>query len=396
LSADAHRASSDAAPTRDGAASEEDLMGRALLRGCVPLLTATAIWAPQTSFVSGRNAVEAPVVATEQAQTEAGRATDSAAYPWPLRPFHRVHPVRAAFGDPRTSFLHARNGDALAGAGVFSFHDGIDIDAPTGSRVYSVESGVVRSVKPEYSVWVQAADGRAFVYTHIVTYVRTGQTVIAGVTVLGRVKIWNGHLHFSEVSASGRVTNPLLPGHLTPYRDTTRPIIAGLEIRSGDRSIPPFELQGRVAIVADAYDLPMPVARARLPVTRFARDRFGVTPTAVSWSLSTLRGRTIVPRTTVVNYRNALPDNGSFWRVYARGTYQNRAPIVTRYHQEMPGTYLFWLTQSLDTSRLRDGVYVVAVSAVDVHGNTGSLEGRIEIRNHDRLPVERRREARRS
>jgi hypothetical protein len=67
---------------------------------------------------------------------------------------------------------------------------------------------------------------------------------------------------------------------------------------------------------------------------------------------------------------------------------------VTRYHQEMPGRYLFWLTQSLDTSKLRDGVYVVAVSAVDTRGNTGSLEARIEIRNHNRLAAERRREAR--
>ena len=31
-------------------------------------------------------------------------AASAQAYPWPLKPFNRQHPIRANFGDPRTRF----------------------------------------------------------------------------------------------------------------------------------------------------------------------------------------------------------------------------------------------------------------------------------------------------
>ena len=102
----------------------------------------------------------------------------------------------------------------------------------------------------------------------------------------------------------------------------------------------------------------------------------------MKWSLSTLEGRTVVRTVTAVDFRSGLP-TGSLWSVYARGTYQNRAPIVPRYHKKLPGRYLFVLTRLLDTRRLRDGLYVVTVTAVDAAGNAGSLRTPIEIRNHD-------------
>lgn len=307
----------------------------------------------------------------------------TSAYPWPLRPFDQAHPVRAFLGDPRTVFRGALDGNPLAGPGTFSFHYGVDIDAPDGAPVYPVVSGVVRWVKRGYSVDVRAVDGRSFEYTHIATLVRPGQTVTARVTVLGRVKIWNEHLHFSEFNANGQVVNPLLPGHLSPFKDTTRPVVSALEVRSDGKSIVPFELQGRVALVVDSYDLPMAVGREHFPVTSFARDRFGVTPASLTWSMSTLEGRVVVPKTTVVDFRRELPGRAMFWNVYARGTYQNRAAISPRYHKQMPGRYLFQLTPGLDTTRLDDGVYLVTATAVDVRGNRGSLKARIEIRNDD-------------
>jgi len=187
--------------------------------------------------------------------------SETSAYPWPLRPFYRPHPVRAVVGDPRTTFLHPLRGDALAGSGLFSFHDGVDIDAPNGTHVYPVVSGTVRSVTKE-SVVVEASDGRAFVYMHIAPAARAGQSVTAQTTVLGRVENWALELHFSEVSASGRITNPLLPGHLAPYRDTTEPVVAALLLRShgSDTTVRPFEVRGRVDVIADAYDLPEPPA----------------------------------------------------------------------------------------------------------------------------------------
>jgi hypothetical protein len=319
--------------------------------------------------------------------SSAGRtASETGAYPWPLKPFDAPHPVRAVVGDPRTTFLHAVRGDALAGSGIFSFHNGIDIDAPNGTRVYPVRSGIVRSVVDD-SVVVQTPDGGRFAYIHIVPAVRPGQGVTARLTVLGRVQNWALELHFSEFSASGSVVNPLLPGHLTPYRDTTRPVVAQLVLRRHGASIRPFDVWGRIALIADAYDdVPVPVGRQRLSATHFARDGFAVAPAALTWSLSTLASRRVVGATRAIDFRRELPPTASFWSVFARGTYQNRAPIVPRYHQEMPGRYLFWLTSSLDTRSLRDGVYVVKVAAVDARGNKGSLSTRIEVRNHDPLP----------
>lgn len=313
--------------------------------------------------------------------TQSRNRTGTVGYSWPVKPFDQAHPVRANLGDPRTVYKTRVHGDALAGTGTFSFHNGVDIDAPRGSAVYPVESGVVHWVKRNYSLCVRADDGGYFVYTHISTAVQSGQAVTARVTVLGHVTIANSHLHFTEFSASGHVVNPLQAGHLTPYRDTTRPVVSALEIRAGGQSVAPFEVHGVVGLIAEAHDIPV-VGHERFPVTRFAKDRFGVAPAVVAWSLSTLNGRTVIPKTTVVDFRETIPGNSEFWRFYARGTYQNRSVIWPVYHTDFPGRYLFWLSQSLDTTKFDDGVYAVTVTASDVRGNTGSLVSRIEVRNH--------------
>ena len=96
----------------------------------------------------------------------------------------------------------------MAGSGKFSFHDGMDIDAPNGTLVYPVLSGTAQLYKE--GVTVAVADGRRFIYRHIVPLVHSGQAVTAQRTVLGRVDNWAQELHFSELSAGGRTTDPLL------------------------------------------------------------------------------------------------------------------------------------------------------------------------------------------
>jgi len=278
----------------------------------------------------------------------------------------------------------------LAGTGGFSFHDGVDIDAPNGTPVYPVLSGTAH--RYQEGVEVAVADGRRFIYRHIAPLVRPGQAVIAQRTVLGRVRNWAQELHFTELSADGRIVNPLLAGHLTPYQDTTRPIVAAVITRDArGNTLEPFDVHGQITFIANASDLPMalvPRAIRGFPVTSFARDRFSVVPAALTWSLSRVNGQTVVGQRTAVDFRRGVPPEVSFWRVYARGTYQNRAPIVPRYHKLMPGRYLFTLTPfPLDTRTLRDGVYAITVTAIDVRGNQGTLVERIEIRN--RLPAAR-------
>ena len=327
--------------------------------------------------------VLAAVCASDAVQAgPSSRANECTCYPWPVAPFDVQHPVRAFFGDPRTVFVHRAGGDeVMRGSGRFSFHNGIDIDAPNGTAVYPVESGVVRRVKRNYSLTVQAADGRRFTYTHLTTLVKEGQPVTAGSTELGLVSDQREHLHFSEISPTGRVVDPLLPNHLTPYDDTTRPVVAALEVRVRGRTIVPINLHGTIGLVADAFDMPMPADDALFSVTRFARDRFPVAPAAVSWSLATLDGRIVIPKHAQLDFRDGLPGSRDFWRVYTRGTYQNRVWIKPHVHTQMPGRYLFWLTPVLYTDALSNGVYVVTATVVDTRGNTGSLRTRIDVRN---------------
>src|SRR5712691_3341818 len=85
-------------------------------------------------------------------------------YCWPLRPFHRAHPVRAYLNDPRIS------GTSRA------FHFGIDISAADGAPVFAVEAGTVH-VEGGRSLSVVARSGRAFGYWHVVPAVWHRQEV---------------------------------------------------------------------------------------------------------------------------------------------------------------------------------------------------------------------------
>jgi hypothetical protein len=301
-------------------------------------------------------------------------------YGWPVAPFDQAHPVRAAVGDPRTIFRRSRHGDPLSAPGTFSFHNGVDIDARNGTPVYPVVSGFVPEVREE-GVVVQAGDGRLFMYMHIVPGASLGARVTARESVLGRVKTWAHEVHFSELTSAGAAVNPLQAGHLTPYRDVTVPTVAQLHVRDlrGNRLVP-FSLHGRVTLIAEAYDVPALPPRCRL--SKFARDRVPVTPAVVTWSLSTVGGPVVIAPQTAADFRRTIPSNERFWRVYARGTYQNRSVIGARMHWLLPGRFLFRLTRSpLDTRRLVNGVYVATVIAMDVAGNRSSLRERIEVWN---------------
>src|SRR5207237_1482099 len=69
-------------------------------------------------------------------------AGGASAYPWPIKPFNKQHPIRGFFGDPRTVFENGVLAGGFDGLGFFSFHQGIDISAPDGTPIYPVVSGI--------------------------------------------------------------------------------------------------------------------------------------------------------------------------------------------------------------------------------------------------------------
>jgi murein DD-endopeptidase MepM/ murein hydrolase activator NlpD len=298
------------------------------------------------------------------------------AYGYPVRPFGRQHPIRGNFGDPRTLVGESGFGaDTPRSPGSFTFHNGVDISAPTATAVYPVVSGVARIGYAD-EVIVVTADGRRFQYFHIRPAVRPGQRVTAYRTLLGRILPGWGHVHLTEIDGF-RVHNPVDPGHLEPYRDQTSPAVDALLFSSENgQALDPQKLRGRVLIAANARDTPP------LPVPGPWFD-FPVTPALVAWRLATAKGRIVLPERVTVDFRHREPPNRDFWRVYAAGTYQNFPVFGHRYFFRRPGRYLFNLTPTpLDTRRLPDGDYILTVAAADVCGNRGSLSERVRIRNH--------------
>jgi hypothetical protein len=293
----------------------------------------------------------------------------STAYPWPIAPFHEQHPIRGYFGDPRTVF----RGSTDPERGAFSFHNGVDIVAPVDTPVYPVVTGVVTEVRVDEVVVLSEGGHRIFQYWHISPLVSVNDTVEAERTVLGVVDAPFDHVHLTEIDRSV-VQNPLQPGHLTPYRDATVPIVDGLYLRDpSGTELRPDAVTGSIELIARALDtpaIPVPEPWTGLPVS----------PALLGFELTTPDGRQVLPEQTPVDFEHTEPPNGTFWDVYTPGTFQNFPAVGKHLLQGVPGEYLYDLTPSLlDTAELRPGRYLVTVTAADTCGNTGTLSEPIRV-----------------
>jgi Peptidase family M23 len=304
-----------------------------------------------------------------------GCAGTASAYPWPVKPFNRQHPIRGNFGDPRTIFQRSPAEDGLKGPGAFDFHNGVDIVAAPGTPVYPVISGKV-IVSGGSNVVVSGRGHPTFQYMHITPAVVDFEHVVAKRTVLGYVQDWAGHVHLTELKGS-HVVNPLAPGNLSPYRDALRPWVDEIGVRDEHgNEVSPLGVTGRVQLTAEAYDissLPVPGPWANLPVA----------PSLVAWRLERLTPKEpVIPLTVAADFTDGLPPNRNFWRVYARGTYQNVPRFGAQIFSSMPGRYIFNLTPGLlDTRQFANGIYELWVLAVDIRGNWSSADQRIAIVN---------------
>jgi hypothetical protein len=279
-------------------------------------------------------------------------ATAHASYGWPLKPFDRQHPVRSFFDDPRQE-----------GTGPFSFHFGIDISARDGAPVYAVADGVVR-LQPDAVALVADAGGRTFSYWHVDPVVADLQRVGAG-TEIGTIKPGFGHVHFAELH-DGTYVNPLRPGGIVPYVDSTSPTVVTLFAASGTRKLDLGALSGRVDLLVDAYDTPS----APLPPPPWNLTR--VTPAYVRWRLISDRAAT-APWRTAVDFRSYLAPRERFGAVYA--------PWTTLNPPGRPAHLVYYLAHRFDTSRLPDGRYRLQVAVIDSQGNSARARIWITVAN---------------
>jgi hypothetical protein len=297
----------------------------------------------------------------------------ASAYPWPLKPFDKQHPIRANFGDPRTRFWNTLLTDGLRGPGMFQFHNGIDIAAPENTAVYPVVSGTARLIS-DAAVSVRTKDGRTFQYFHIVPAIINGDRVLARRTVIGYVMRAFGHVHLTEIRQR-KVWNPLATGGITPYRDRTIPLVDGIHARPTFSLLPldPTKLCGVVSLIATVHDsppLPVPGAFAGFPVS----------PALVTWSLARIDGDSYIPWLPSADFRTTLPAPRNFWNVYARGSYQN-APRFSSRQYFMAGRFLYNLTGHLDTRFYPNGVYEADVQVSDMRGNSSEANQQFTIAN---------------
>lgn len=299
-------------------------------------------------------------------------SANASAYPWPIKPFHQQHPIRANFGDPRTRFWNTMLTDGLQGPGLFQFHNGIDIAAPEGTPVYPIVSGTVKLI--DGAAVLVRSPGHKFQYFHIIPTVHNGQHVVAQRTVLGHIMHAANHVHLTEIRGR-RVWNPLARGGIAPYVDRTTPQVDAIFARPVT-SLVPIEsntLCGRVSLVATAHDMPP------LPVPgTFAG--YPVSPASVTWSLTMLSGFAYVPTIPAADFRTTLPIVRNFWNVYARGSYQN-APRFSNQQFQMPGRFLYNLAATFDTRSYPNGSYEVRVHISDMRGNWSDGVQQLRIEN---------------
>jgi Peptidase family M23 len=298
----------------------------------------------------------------------------AAAYPWPIKPFDQQHPVRGFFGDPRTVFTADVSENGIEGPGSFTFHQGVDIAAPDGTPVYAIANGRIH-YEGAATLDLITPGTRTFQYFHIVSVVGEGQHVQARQTVLGYIQAPYGHVHITEIDR-GHVVNPLQRGHLMPYADHTRPTVARILVENQNGVVQqPLGLCGSVQLVADAFDTPP----MRVP-GKF--DGLPVSPALVTWTI-TRNSKAVVPTRVAADFRHRLPPNARFWKVYARGTYQNDTRFGKAQYASTPGRYLFLLAPRFNTKALRNGAYLITVRATDVRGNTGIRSTRFSVLNTD-------------
>ncbi len=300
---------------------------------------------------------------------------------WPVRPFHRAHPLRAVFGEPRAVLgldlplrgeqraLALERMDQVAPLTALSdrarrvLHTGVDVIAPDGTPVYAVRPGVARRGGRRWETWVQVG---AFRYVHLADPVATGARVVAFRTVIGRVYPGQEHIDLTHFDADGEPVNPLLHEGLTPYRDTAPPLIGDLAAYTpGGRALRLGALRGPVVLAVRAADVQSD-GGARVGLYRL---RYAILP-------GQGRGRAVAGPYDVVRF-DALPDQATADRLYT---------LASTRHYFHPH---FWYRLTLrsptgdglwHTGRVAPGIYRVAVQAWDARGNTATRTFHVTVR----------------
>ena len=327
-------------------------------------VTAAALAFALPLVVDAARGAGAATTAMADVTSHTGRACSaSPGYGWPVRPFHRPHAIRGAFGDPRVGL------DPTGTRMTSTFHTGVDVVAADATPVYATITGsVLLDPANPFVVWVRDGHGTTFSYWHVVPGVRTGERVIAYETIVGHVQRPWGHVHFAELR-DGEFLNPLRPGAMGPYVDRTPPEIASVTLERHARAVPLDRARGSLDVIAQVDD---PPAHAIAP----SWDGLAIMPAQMRWRLVGPHGAG-TQWATAVDYTRTIPDGGSYGRTYAQWTRQN--------HPGRQGRYRVYLSHALQTRELPAVRYRVEVAVSDVCGNRSTASAWIGLENGSSL-----------
>ena len=314
---------------------------------------------------------------------------------WPVAPFHREHPIRGAFLEPRQGGYHF---------GVDIPVDDVNPDpgAPPGRshRVYALDSGYagVRGFDSRLPCKQRRVQVGQFAYWHVDPTVADGEYVSAG-QPLGWTCASYWHLHLAEwamVDGERVWVNPLhRGGKLIPYRNTSVPAIGSLHffaperqawqwLEGGDSAteLRANALRGRVELRVRVEDresftgwlkardphVPVPEPPYRLAVritdpkghavfrrVAFQADHMPETPAAVLFAPGTGEDLSL-RRCIALAYRVCKRQH--WYRPFSRQRVE------------------YWNTRTTP-----DGAYIVTVTAWDIRGNSASSAIRVVVAN---------------
>jgi Peptidase family M23 len=267
------------------------------------------------------------------------------AYDWPVKPFGLQHPVRGYLNDPRM------------GQESQTFHTGIDISVARETPVFAVEPGTVRFIDAK-AIAVRSG-ARTLQYWHITPNVRNGQHVRRH-ALLGQTLATFNHLHLSEL-LHGRLVNPLRPGALRPFKDSTSPTTSGVAFWQAGTTTETAAVHGTVDIVADSFDTAAGVEPRPWPVS----------PPLIRWRLST--NEQAGAWHTAVDFRERILPSAQFPLVYAPGTRPD--------HLGRAGRFRFYLAHRWNSATAPKGTNFLEVAASDIRGNTGVAVFPFDVEN---------------
>jgi hypothetical protein len=263
------------------------------------------------------------------------------AYNWPLAPLMSQHPINGTFGE-------YRGGDPP------HLHNGVDIDGYDGQPVYCIDSGVTRTWNAGANSWVRV--GEKF-YLHLADPIPDSMTVTPG-TQIGKIYAGEGHVHLRE-GYDDPIVNPLRSVGLTPYTDTSCPVVLSIEVVQ--QGTP-----GGGTPFPDTLGCPKVQGRADIKVT--ARDpqsngSLKTAPYKVGYEIRAEDGAIVEPALYKIQFNTV--DGHSLGLVYSET-------------ESDDSTYVYWATNRPDANEywdsedLWDGWYWIYAYAEDIAGNESS------------------------